>query len=64
MFYFRLAEREELLSRHKIRLLSHESKVKCLAKDLEMARNRNNKLKEVMFSLRWISLNVTRCSEI
>lgn len=46
MFYFRLAEREELLSRHKIRLLSHESKVKCLAKDLEMARNRNNKLKE------------------
>jgi hypothetical protein len=64
MFYFRLAEREELLSRHKIRLLSHEIKVKCLAKDLEMARNRNNKLKEVMFSLCWISLNVTRCSEI
>ena len=41
-----LVERGKLLSRRKVRILNHENKVRHLAKNLDMARNRNNKLRE------------------
>ncbi|XP_028399522.1 uncharacterized protein LOC114522936 [Dendronephthya gigantea] len=41
-----LAEREELLSQNKIQLYNHGDKLKKLSNDLEMARKRNNKLRE------------------